>query len=296
MNNKLKGYIALSRIISTFPNTLVITLVAIAITDGYFGLRAITIFLANWLFLISIYAINDVEDADDDAQEPSKAKRNPISNGSLTKSEGYLYTLATGVISLLLYGLISFYVGNIQISILASFGLIIGYLYSWKAVRLKSIPFLDILSHGFMLSVAQFLVTYFTFTNNLTEIGITFSIALFLISIHGDLENENRDFDVDRKTKIKNTVQLIGNLRVSRILQYTFLVFTSIFLIYSLACMRIKIDYYIWLSIIAGILISVAVYFKKIKKISKSYQEIVELVLQYVAFGILIVYILLKGG
>jgi 4-hydroxybenzoate polyprenyltransferase len=57
----------------------VTTALGAAAAGGTFGWQWIAALLANWTAVGFAFMINDVEDADDDAMNPAKINRNPIS-------------------------------------------------------------------------------------------------------------------------------------------------------------------------------------------------------------------------
>ena len=100
--------------------------------------------------------------------------------------------------------------------------LIIGYVYSWRLIRLKSIPVADLISHGLMLAGLQFLAAYFTFGPGPAwrwMFPLTFIVA---ISLYGQLFNELRDFEGDVIAGVTHTASLLGG-RVAHILMMTLL-------------------------------------------------------------------------
>jgi 4-hydroxybenzoate polyprenyltransferase len=159
--------------------------------------------------------INDIEDAPDDALSPSKINRNPISAGLITPRTARISTfivglLAAGLFSLL--GLLPFIFGMLS--------LILGYLYSFRGVRLKTIAFFDVFSHCLMLAGLQFLCGYYTYTSQLNQHWFWPFTFVMSISIYGELYNELRDMKGDREAQLKHTAIVLGD-RVSHILMLT---------------------------------------------------------------------------
>jgi len=180
--------------------------------NNLFSYKAIIIFLANLFLTIFAYTINDVEDSDDDYHDIKKRKRNPIANGDLSKKQGYIISFLiffTGLSLLLLLNYLVFLFGLF-------FGLIV-FLYSWKPIRLKSIPFLDVISHVILLGVFQFFLTYITFK------PLDFKMFPFLLIVApfpfaAEIFHELVDFEIDKKTKIKNTVQKFGKFNPTKMI------------------------------------------------------------------------------
>jgi 4-hydroxybenzoate polyprenyltransferase len=167
-------------------------------------------FLLGVLVSLSVilfgFAINDVEDADDDVKDEKKKKRNVISNGELSKSFAWKMIALTIALPLML-SLIFFGIYEI---ILVTLALIAGYGYSSKRLRWKSIAFLDFLSHGFFLSAFQIILFILIAS---VEFGIkefVIVIGAWIFSIGGCIYNQVRDFEVDKLAKLKNTTQTFG--------------------------------------------------------------------------------------
>jgi len=142
LNSTLKGIIKLTRFDEYVWFVIVTTLLGVAAGEGTFGWQLIVALLANWLAVGFAFMINDVEDADDDALNPAKINRNPISCKMISPRLGYIASYVTALLSALCYlllGPIPFVIGIIS--------LIIGFLYSWRRVRIKSMPFVDLLIH-----------------------------------------------------------------------------------------------------------------------------------------------------
>lgn len=218
----LSVLLRLSRLKEYLPQLFLIFILIFLISpQNLLSYKTAIIFLAN-LFLTSFaYAINDVEDAEDDYHDLRKRKRNIISNGTIGKKYGYLISfslLFTGLILLLLLNKLVFLVG-----LFLSFD---SFLYSWKKLRLKSIPFLDLISHALCLGTLQFLTTYLAFRSLNWQI-IPFLTVIIPFSFSTQILQELRDFKVDRKTKINNTAQLMGK-KNSAALVYGFCVTLAI--------------------------------------------------------------------
>jgi 4-hydroxybenzoate polyprenyltransferase len=154
--------------------------------------------------------INDVEDYKEDAEDPKKKLRNPVSNGTLTRKEGLLVSNITLAISLLLYLIISIQINSMSVFIAGLATLIISFLYSWRKVRLKAIPVIDVITHMYMLSGSIFVTSYLTFNPIFNTTAWAGLISVMFVSGYGQLDNEIRDFVVDKKTGIKTIATVIG--------------------------------------------------------------------------------------
>jgi 4-hydroxybenzoate polyprenyltransferase len=66
-------------------------------------LRLLAVTAANILVVAYAFMINDIEDAPDDARDPDRAKRNPVSSGRISISTGYNACRAVALVTMLLY-------------------------------------------------------------------------------------------------------------------------------------------------------------------------------------------------
>lgn len=187
------------------------TLLGLLVTSTLITTSSIYTFLvvliANFLAVCSSFMINDVEDAADDAQNPNKKNRNPVSAGRISKKQAWIITLLVSAGSISFYFFINplvFLIGTINVTI--------GLLYSWNQTRLKKLPIIDVLSHSMFLGGLLFLTSYASFSQNL-QLSIEWILpVLFIsaISARGELVNELRDYTYDKKAGLKHTAVFIG--------------------------------------------------------------------------------------
>jgi len=199
-------------------SVVVTTLLGASAGQGSPGWLLMVVLLANWLAVAFAFMINDVEDAPDDALNPAKADRNPVSAGDLSVHSGRAASFAVAILSAALYMLLGLWP-----SVMGMASLVIGFLYSWRRVRLKTIPIADLISHGMMLAGLQFLAAYFTFAPRLAGGWASAFAFVVVISMYGQLFNELRDLDGDRMAGLTHTASLCGP-RVTRCLMVFFLV------------------------------------------------------------------------
>jgi 4-hydroxybenzoate polyprenyltransferase len=196
-----------------------------------FSLPVVIGMIVNYLILVFAFIINDIEDREDDADctyqpmstldnlrlmigmQPSQSKtpgvkrfRNIFSNDAVLPETGYLVLT---IIAFLVIAL-SFLAGDLAVVLISIAALIVGFCYSWKGIRLKSLPILDLLSHSFLLAGVQ--VLYFLVYPGAERSiwGILMFLAVFFNSLSGDLRNEYRDFEEDQRHGIKNTSTYLG--------------------------------------------------------------------------------------
>jgi 4-hydroxybenzoate polyprenyltransferase len=165
----------------------------------------VTVLIANWMAVAFMFMINDVEDAPDDALCPQKAARNPISSGMLSHRSGWWVSILVACVSGFLYLLL-----GAGAAVWGWIGLLLGYVYSWKRIRLKNFPIVDVLSHSMMLAGCQFLAAWNTFTPSLYWWWPFPFCMVTAISMYGELFNELRDFHKDREAGLSHTALLVG--------------------------------------------------------------------------------------
>jgi 4-hydroxybenzoate polyprenyltransferase len=180
----------------------------------------VLVLLANLLATCFTFMINDIEDAPDDALNPEKAQRNPVSAGRISRTKASIATAIVGIISAVLYlqiGLLPFLFGSCIV--------ILGVFYSWRRVRLKNIFLVDIISHCLMLGGLIYLSAFTAFKPDTTlslELIVPF-LVFTSISAHGELYNELRDYTYDKLAGLKHTAVIFGKQRTT-VLMYLFLV------------------------------------------------------------------------
>ena len=253
MNQTIKGIIKLTRFDEYVWFVIVTTCLGAAAgaNGGAFGWQWLVALLANWTAVGFAFMINDVEDADDDALNPAKINRNPISCQMISPRVGYVASYATAVISAALYfllGTIPFIIGLIS--------LLIGFLYSWRRVRIKSMPFVDLLVHCMMLAGFQFLPAYFAYTSSINSQFWWPFLAITSISMYGELFNELRDLDGDLKAGVKHTAAVLGERKSKRLANVLLIVGIAALFITLFVIQLIPLWVLILMAVIAAILIA----------------------------------------
>jgi 4-hydroxybenzoate polyprenyltransferase len=186
----------------SFPILVGLGLVASRAPLGWLTLWAV---LANLVIFVFIHMVNDLEDAGDDARDPVKAARNPVASGELPRRTAARVVLVTGAAGALMLAPFPPAAAGVGLTVI-----LLGSLYSWRPVRLKSVPVADLITHGYAGAAGQIL--FFAFLDGATRDITTLLIAAgaFVFSMGGDLYNEIRDWDVDRDVGLANTAGVLG--------------------------------------------------------------------------------------
>jgi 4-hydroxybenzoate polyprenyltransferase len=205
LKKQINGFIRLLRYKEYLFFVTVTTLLGATASYGYFGWRLVAVLFANILAVAFSFMINDVEDAPDDALNPEKVKRNPVSAQDITRKAALRASWAVAALAVVIYafcGLIPFLMGMICLSL--------GFLYSWRGVRFKNMAVVDMLSHCMMLAGLQYLSAFFAFSP--TSFDRWFFPFLFVvcISLYGELFNEIRDLKGDLEAGLRHTAAVLG--------------------------------------------------------------------------------------
>jgi 4-hydroxybenzoate polyprenyltransferase len=205
MKRQLNGLIRLTRY-KEYPFFVIFTtLLGAAAAKGTFGWKLAALLGANLLAVAFAFMINDVEDAPDDCLNPAKRKRNPVSAGDLSARNGRLAAFGVAIAAGLIYVFLGLWPLICGASCLG-----IAFFYSWRRVRLKSRPMADLVSHALMLAGLQFLCAYFTFQRVPFARWVFPFVFVVGISLYGEVFNEIRDLEGDRKASITHTASWIG--------------------------------------------------------------------------------------
>jgi 4-hydroxybenzoate polyprenyltransferase len=163
------------------------------------------VLLANILAVAYAFMVNDIEDADDDRRNPHRAPFNAITAGELSVRGAWIAAFGVAII-----GLGSFALLGLDVFLAGALTIVLGHLYSWRKIRLKALPLVDILSHVLMLSALLMVAPYLVYDNQPTIEVWLLIISVTLFSAYGQLHNQWRDFEADRTAKLKNTASIIG--------------------------------------------------------------------------------------
>lgn len=206
MNSKIAyGLYKLTRINEYYGSNLCLSMLATIMNPKIGILDLSALFISNLFITMFAFAINDIEDAEDDAKDPAKVNRNPISAKILSKPVSYFLTFLICIIPIFLLSQYGPFTLGLGIT-----ALVLGFLYSYKPVRLKSMPVLDLVSHGLFLGTLELLIVLTANGAVPSPMALLLTACIFFLSVSGDLYNEVRDYEVDRKTNIRNTAAYIN--------------------------------------------------------------------------------------
>lgn len=205
----------LSRIYQYYGSIIFVSALGASLVTGLSLTRFSYLVIANICMTIFFFSFNNVEDYIDDARDPKKSKHNPIAQGKVSPFIAKIFSFSSLLVSLFLFyslGQVNFYIGLI-------IGLIC-YLYSWKKVRLKAKPAIDLISHGLFHSLVFINSTLIGESGPGFITTILIAALMFYISALVDFESEIRDYEVDKAAKLNNTISKLNIKRTGKTLVY----------------------------------------------------------------------------
>lgn len=203
IKNKIDGSVRLIRLKEYLAYVVVTTFLgAASAADGELGIHLVGVLAANWLATAFGFMFNQVEEAENDALDPVRRCQNPISNHDLQPIMARWICYLTGSVALILYAAL-----GIKPFLLGLATLLVGFLYSWKPVRLKNIAFFDLLSQGALMAGLQFLSAYFTFSPAPLHHWVFSFLAVTYFSIYTGLYQEMK---APRREPGRYTVAVVG--------------------------------------------------------------------------------------
>lgn len=210
MKRTLRGLAKLFRFGEYAYFVVITTLLGVAAARGAFTWQLILLLLANWLAVGFAFMINDIEDAPEDAFSKKNFKRNPVSSGLIATRDAKIAALIVGLVAAGFYAVLGLWPFIFGVTCL-----ILGILFSSQTVRLKTLAFFDLLSHGLMMAGLPYLCGYFTYTSRLSQLWFWPFIFVLSLSIYGRLHKEVRNLEGARLSRLRHTAIVLGDRAAS---------------------------------------------------------------------------------
>ncbi len=252
---QLKALLRLTRWKETVPFVLPLTILGSLLAAQPHNIaldwRLAAIIIANNLAIVYAFMINEIEDAPDDARDPTRAIRNPIITGEISVRFGYNACRIVALVTLIFYAMGGWMVFGIGMATL-----LLSHLYSWRPVRLKAHPITDIVSHSLMLSGLLLLAGFFIYG---TEPGIVWLVAaaVTLISVYGQLYNQLRDYDTDKAAGMNHTAIVLGEAN-ARIAMYLSIALAAVCMLAAI----LQNVFPLWLGIVLLLSVGISMLFR----------------------------------
>jgi len=191
---------------------LVLTVLGVVTAGAPPGAAAVLVLAANWCAIAFAFMVNNIADAQDDCGTAEKCCANPVSLQTLSPTAAGCAAGMMAAISLGLYAMVG------ARATLAGLGcILLGVVYSWRRVRVKSIAVLDVVSHALMLGVLPYWAAVWACAPQARPAG-WLALLIGITSAYGQLYNQVRDIDDDRRAGLRTSAMLLGVQNTWRLL------------------------------------------------------------------------------
>lgn len=165
-------------------------------------------------YLAFSFSINNCFDANCDALQKEKLVNNPVARGSISFKESLILSLCMAVAGLLLAYLWfrSCFLPYFSLVLLAG-------TYSAPPLRLKSIPLVDLISHGLFFGALLYFYGHIVASGNLSYEAILIGMLIFIYSATLELRNHIEDIQTDLSSGTRTTACWLGYEKSRRLLE-----------------------------------------------------------------------------
>ncbi|HID91009.1 TPA: hypothetical protein EYP44_03510 [Candidatus Bathyarchaeota archaeon] len=166
------------------------------------------------LYLALTFSINNCFDVECDRRRREKHRKNPIALGLISLKEGLILSSCIASVGLVLTRV---WFDDVIFLLYASL-VLLGVAYSAPPLRLKSVPVIDLVSHGSFFGSLLFLYGVLVIGSpgpKATLVGV----SIFVYSVILELRNHIEDFELDRASAIKTTACWLGLARARGLLR-----------------------------------------------------------------------------
>jgi 4-hydroxybenzoate polyprenyltransferase len=170
----------------------------------------ILLFLIIGLLLLAFgFSVNNFFDIEEDKE------KGEVKNFLVQNKKNFFLSVSPGILALLL----SAYFGKWVFLFVLIAGLI-GFFYSAPPLRMKSRPFLDLISHGLFAGALIFLFPFLLFKPELTTFHYLVAFSVFYLSVMLETRNHLEDYQSDSRVGLRTTVCFLGYKNSERFLRY----------------------------------------------------------------------------
>ena len=147
-------------------------------------------------------------------------------------------------------------------------GTLIVFSYSAPPFRIKSRPWLDLISHGLFAGVFFVVLPFLVFNVQMTLFHYLITFSIFYLSVTLELRNHLEDYETDKNAGLRTTVCVLGYERSDSLLKYLAILYPLILLpIFLLISQK-----YLFLFLIFTLIFLFLLLFKKNSKIVRNYK------------------------
>ncbi len=183
-----------------------------------FPLFDIIRFLIILILLLAFgFSVNNFFDTKEDQE---KGKTILIKN-----KKNFLFSVWPGILALLIST--SF---GLKVFLFVLIASLIGFFYSAPPLRMKSRPFLDLISHGLFAGALIFFFPILAFRSQTTLFHYLVAFSIFYLSVTLEMRNHLEDYQSDLRAGLKTTVCFLGYKNSEVLLKYLSLFYPLILL------------------------------------------------------------------
>lgn len=214
MGINLKPYLKLLRV-KDWRAYFLIAFFGFLISKGFlFPLRDIILFYAIvLLFLAFGFSVNDCFDTKEDKYRQDRV--NPVVAKEISFKGSLVLSVLPGVFGLTLSNIF-----GLKIFLFSLVGALLGFFYSAPPLRMKSKPWLDLISHGLFAGAFLIILPFLIFQSKLTTFHYLITFSVFYLSIILELRNHLEDYEVDKRAGLRTTVCVFGYQNSEKLLKY----------------------------------------------------------------------------
>lgn len=170
----------------------------------------IILFFIIWILLLGFgFSVNNFFDVKEDRE------KGELKNFLIQNKKNFLLSISPGILGLAL----SVYFG-IKVFLFVLVSALIGFFYSAPPLRMKSRPFLDLISHGLFAGALIFIFPFLVFDQKLTLFHYLIALSLFYLSVMLEMRNHLEDYQSDFQAGLKTTVCFLGYKKSQIFLRY----------------------------------------------------------------------------
>ena len=250
MRNRLKSLLRYYRV-KDWRAYFLFAVLGFIISQGFFfPLLDIFLFFIIYVLLLAFgFSVNNFFDIKEDREKGEKTDL------LVQNKKNFLFSILPGILALLF----SIYFG-LKIFLFVLIAGLIGFFYSSPPLRMKSKPFLDLISHGLFGGALIFLFPVLIFSPKLTLFHYLIALSVFCLSIIAEMRNHLEDYQSDLKSGLKTTVCVLGYKNSEIFLKYFSLFFPLILLPVFIT---FKAPFLLWLFLILTVIFLFLFLFKK---------------------------------
>ena len=161
------------------------------------------------LLLAFGFSVNNFFDIKEDRE------KGEIRNLLVQNKKNFVFSVSPGILALFL----SSYFG-IEVFLFVLVAGLIGFFYSAPPLRMKSRPFLDLISHGLFAGALIFIFPLLIFSPGLTNFHYLIAFSIFYLSVMLETRNHLEDYQSDFRAGLQTTVCLLGYKKSENFLKY----------------------------------------------------------------------------